>query len=86
METLRQSLQDWTDTDCAEHALSLAIGLMSDPSAVRSQAKHVYWSANPVGSALHGALDLFVAAGFLERRDEPDFQYRWRKDFRGSWE
>jgi hypothetical protein len=27
-----------------------------------------------------------VAAGVLEKRDEPDFQYRWNPAFRGSWE
>jgi hypothetical protein len=35
---------------------------------------------------LYEMLKKLVAAGVLERRDEPDIQYRWSPAFVGSWE
>jgi hypothetical protein len=31
-------------------------------------------------------LEELVQEGILEKRDEPDYQYRWNPAFRGSWE
>jgi hypothetical protein len=84
--SLRDDLVDWTDWDWAAHILAQSLGLMEASPSSYGHAKHVYWSNHPVGNALYKALDAFVAAGFLERREEPDVQYRWRPDFRGSWE
>lgn len=83
---LRDALLEWTDCDVAAHELALALGLMDESVEFATDAKHVYWSANPVGEALHEALEAFAKAGFLEYRDEPDIQFRWRPNFRGSWE
>jgi len=44
--------------------------------------KLVYWSANPLGEALVRTLDQYVALGILEKRDEPDFQYRWSAEYK----
>jgi hypothetical protein len=35
---------------------------------------------------LRGMLEQMTTAEILEKRDEPDDQYRWNPDFRGSWE
>jgi lactoylglutathione lyase len=78
--TLVAKLGDWTDIDEAAHALAVAIGLM--PAASRmSDAKWVYWSNNPLGNELHGWLDRLAVLGVLEKRDQPDFQYRTKRDF-----
>jgi hypothetical protein len=83
--TLREQLIEWTDWDGAAFCLAKSMGLMS--ANVRfSDAKHVFWSANPVGNALHNMLGELVVAGVLENRDEPDDQYRWNPAFVGSWE
>jgi len=50
------------------------------------KAKHVFWSNHPVGNLLNSMLEQMVTEGILEKRDEPDFQYRWNPRFRGSWE
>ncbi len=57
-----------------------------EPGLFQTRAKHVFWSTNPVGNMLYAMLDQMVAVGILEKRDEPDFQYRWNPSFRGSWE
>jgi hypothetical protein len=78
-------LSDWTDADAAAFLLGIALGLMPDESAFGS-AKHVFWTRNPIGEMLYGMLDRLVEHGVLEKRDEPDWQYRWNSSFHGSWE
>ena len=86
MKLLKESLKDWTDCDVAEHGLAISLGLMDDSVSFSSNAKHVYWTTNAIGDNLHEALNLFVKAGFIERREEPDIQFRWNKDFKSTWE
>jgi lactoylglutathione lyase len=81
--TLAAILADWTDVDFAAHALARSLGLMPDQSAM-SDAKWVYWSNNPVGSELIVLLDRLTALGFLEKREEPDIQYRLRPEFQAN--
>jgi hypothetical protein len=45
-----------------------------------------FWTNNKVGNSLSQMLDLLVNIGILEKRDEPDFQYRWNPVFKGTWE
>lgn len=87
LRTLKQSLQMWTDVDGAAYELAVVLGLM-DPAShpFHTNAKHVFWSSHPVGEALFQMLESLTKAGVLERRDEPDFQYRWNGGFKGSWE
>jgi hypothetical protein len=84
--TLREQLIDWTDWDGAAFCLAKSMGLMSPKVRFSTDAKHLFWSANPVGHALHNMLGELVVAGVLENRDEPDDQYRWNPAFVGSWE
>ena len=39
--------------------------------------KHVFWADNPLGDQLHKVLLALASAGVLDRRDEPDEQFRW---------
>jgi catechol 2,3-dioxygenase-like lactoylglutathione lyase family enzyme len=78
--TLAATLSDWVDIDVAAHALARALGVMPINSAM-SDAKWVYWSNNPLGNELVILLDRLVELGFLEKRDEPDIQYRTQPDF-----
>ncbi len=77
---LRSSLADWTDWDVAMFGLARAVGIfgLRDDFA---RVKGTFWSDNPTGNALHRCLEELVDAGVLERRVEPDEQFRWaRKD------
>jgi catechol 2,3-dioxygenase-like lactoylglutathione lyase family enzyme len=85
LQTLRESLRDWMDFDGAGCALGVCLGLIPAREGW-GRHKHVFWSNNPIGEMLYKMLDELVSAGVLEQRDEPDFQYRWNKAFRGSWE
>jgi len=78
--TLAALLRDWTDTDAAEHALAKILGVMPPRSHMRD-AKWVYWSNSSLGNELHALLDRLTNLGFLERRDEPDLQYRLNENF-----
>jgi hypothetical protein len=87
IETLKSALQDWTDWDAAGYSTAVALGII-DPerSPFQTKAKHVFWSNNAVGNALCQFLEVLVSLGILERRDEPDIQYRWNGEYCGTWE
>jgi hypothetical protein len=40
--------------------------------------KGVFWTDTRLGNGLHAVLLDLVEAGVLERREEPDEQFRWR--------
>jgi len=50
------------------------------------RTKPVFWTNNVVGNLLYRMLDDMVSLGILDRREEPDRQYRWHPAFKGSWE
>jgi len=49
-----------------------------------SDAKWLYWSNDPLGIELVALLDRLTTLGFLEKRDEPDQQYRIAPEFKSS--
>jgi hypothetical protein len=73
-----EDLADWADWDVAAHLLGRSLGLFQGQD-FRTDAKHVFWTDNPLGNGLHDALLALVRAEVLERRDEPDEQFRWRR-------
>ena len=81
METLRVALADWTDFDAAAHFLAQCLGIMSSQQEMK-EAKWVYWSENPLGTMLYSTLERLVELGTLEKRGEPDLQYRWCSTYR----
>lgn len=74
---LNIALANWEDWDVAAFALGRAIGLYELPTDFQRK-KHVFWTENAVGGGLHEALNRLAEAGILERRDEPDTQFRWK--------
>ena len=88
LKTLKATLSDWTEINGALCAVTELLGLIDfDVSPFQTKAKHVFWSANPVGEMAYELLEKLVQLGILERRDGPgDIEYRWNPSFRGSWE
>jgi hypothetical protein len=86
INNLKIMLVDWVDIDFAQYYLAQSLGLMDETVTFHSDAKHVFWTDNPIGNMLANMLDELTTTNILEKRDEPDFQYRWNQDFRGSWE
>ena len=84
--TLKQYLLDWVEWDVAAFHLARVLGLMGSEIQFHGEAKHVFWSANPTGKMLNDMLKQLVAMGILEYRDEPEDEYRWNPNFRGTWE
>ena len=72
---LSTSLREWTDWDTAGFHLGRALGLFERASWL--ETKHIFWTDNPTGKMLHAMLGELVTSGILDRRDEPDDQYRW---------
>jgi hypothetical protein len=83
--SLRELLAEWTDWDFASYSLAICLGLMKSAPAF-GRSKHVFWSNHPIGDLLLGMLNSMTIAGVLERRDEPDIQFRWNAAFKGSWD
>jgi hypothetical protein len=81
METLRVALADWTDFDASAHALAQCLGIMPLHQKMIEE-KWVYWSENPLGTMLYSTLERLVELSVLEKREEPDLQYRWCSTYR----
>jgi hypothetical protein len=72
---LADELAEWTDWDVAAYRLGRSVGLFADLDWYA--AKGVFWTDNEVGNGLHDALLGLVRSGVLDRREEPDEQFRW---------
>jgi hypothetical protein len=83
--TLKESLAEWTDWDVAQYHLARSLGLMGPGVRFQLEAKHVFWSENPIGRVLHETLQNLTEKGVLEF-DEEEERYRWNNSFEGSWE
>jgi hypothetical protein len=86
LQSLKEALADWTDIDVAQYAVAICLGLMSPNVPFPPGVKGVFWTNDPIGELLYHILENLTGANILEKRDEPDYQYRWNADFRGSWE
>ncbi len=73
--TLARELAEWMDWDYSAYVLGTHIGAVTGDFATTN--KHVFWTDNRLGNGLHAALNALVEAGVLERREEPDEQFRW---------
>ncbi len=85
-KTFKDALANWTDCDIAAFALARSIGLMGIKVDFATDAKHVFWATHPIGSLLHKILNDLVEVEVLENRDGSYGQYRWNRNFIGSWE
>jgi hypothetical protein len=74
--SFREDLAEWTDADVAAFRFARAIGLF-DGQEFATEVKGVLWTDDPVGRGLHHALLALADAHVLERRQEPDEQFRW---------
>lgn len=77
-QELEQPLVDWKDADEAAFQVGVVLGLWSSDREAWRENKHVFWTNNDLGNAIHATLKHLVGRGILERRDEPDLQYRWK--------
>lgn len=73
--SLAEDLAEWADWDVAEYHLGRSLGLFSD----QTFPKPVFWTDNDLGNGLHDALLALVRARVLDRREEPDEQFRWHR-------
>ena len=79
-KTFKEAVTGWTDEDLAQHHLAICLGLMPPDIDFATEAKHVYWTDNPVGDTLYRILYELVATGILEENGEG--WVRWNPTFR----
>jgi hypothetical protein len=82
---LKEHLAEWTDFDGAMFCVARSLCIMGPEVSGVPDAKHVFWSANPVGDTLCQMLQQMVSIGVLEF-DEDESRFRWNQKFKGSWE
>jgi hypothetical protein len=73
---LADALKDWTDWDVAALQGGKALSVFPKTSTM-ADYKHVFWTDNPLGNQLHQVLLALASARVLERKDDPDEQFRW---------
>jgi hypothetical protein len=76
--SLAEDMADWVDCDVAAYLLGRSLGLFQNQN-FQTDTKHVFWTANDLGDGLHDALLALVRARVLDRREEPDQQFRWHR-------
>lgn len=77
----RDLLNGWVDWDVTAWGFGRLVGLFADepndkPGDSFRRHKGTFWSNDSTGEALYNLAGALVE-GVLERRDEPDVQYRW---------
>lgn len=86
---LKEVLKDWTEIDVAAFHIGVALGIIS-PLSDRKEIynfggkKWIFWTENPLGTALFDTLESLVKANVLEKHDGDDHLYRWNAGF--DWE
>jgi len=84
---LKERLRGWISWDGAMYHLGACLGFWPDYGAPPGEdawhgVKGIIWSANYLGNALGEFLDSLVQAGMLERREEPDIEFRWNPNYK----
>ena len=89
LSNLNSVLKDWTEIDTAAFHIGVALGIippLQDKKEIYNFGgkKWVFWTQNPLGTALFNILETLVSADVLEKHEGDDHLYRWNKDF--DWE
>jgi hypothetical protein len=79
---LSMTLREWTDWDHAGFHVGRALGLFDRQSWL--ETNHLLWTDNPIGKMLHLVLGELASSGILDRRAEPDDQFRWSSPTSGK--
>jgi hypothetical protein len=91
--SLQERLAGWVSWDLAIYTTGACLGFWPEFGApvdvegyhdAWNGVKGVIWSANPLGDALAYFLEALVVEGCLERRDEPDIEFRWNPNYKGE--
>lgn len=92
--SLQERLAGWTSWDIAAYHLGACLGFWPEFGAPGDATgpfdswygvKGIMWSSD--GDPIYRFLDELVdKMGCLERRDEPDVEYRWNPNFKGFGE
>lgn len=90
---LKERLKGWVDWDDAAYHLGANLGFWPEFGAPGNAlgpfdcwhgVKGIMWSNHSLGNALYHFLDELVLVGMLERREDPDIQYRWNPKYECS--
>lgn len=88
--SLQERLAGWTSWDLTAYHLGACLGFWPEFGAPSDATgpfdswhgvKGIMWSSE--GDYLYLFIDGLVEMGCLERRDEPDIEYRWDPNFKG---
>ena len=87
MAGLKERLSDWKGWDMVSYDVGACLGFWGDFGAPPGHDcwksyKWVMWSDNPLGNILSDFVHNLVKIGMLEKRDEPDVQYRWNSSYK----
>jgi len=76
IKTLKDSLKEWEDWDGVEYKVARCLGIIDKDKSFQ-ETKGLWWSGTLTGELVWQIIQNLVSEGVLERREEPDIQYRW---------
>lgn len=91
--SLQERLAGWTSWDGAMYHLGACLGFWPEFGAPGDATgpfdpwhgvKGIIWSVNPLGDAIGQFLEALAKEGCLERREEPDIEFRWNPNYKGE--
>lgn len=77
---LRQKIVEWTSAEMAAHWLAQCLGIVSADTEYGA-VKWLYSAGSDIGDALYRILNLLAENRILEKRLEPDTEFRWAPDY-----
>jgi hypothetical protein len=90
--SLQERLGDWTSWDMTIYQVGACLGFWPEfgapgdatgPFGPWHGVKGVIWSDSVLGDAIADLIYDLVQEGCLERREEPDTEYRWNPKYKG---
>jgi hypothetical protein len=84
--SLKERLSVWSSWDITSYEVGACLGFWPNFGALPGNdpwhgIKGVIWSSNILGDSINVFISALVDEGMLEKRDDPDIEFRWNINY-----